>query len=66
MTTERFWVLGGQYSCPAFKTLNGQAEVLGPFDSRDEAQAAWKEASGRAGSALAKYAITSEQLVLPQ
>jgi hypothetical protein len=66
MTIERFWVLGGQYSCPAFKTLDGQAEVLGPFDSRDEAQAVWKEASTRGGSALARYSIASEQMVMPR
>ena len=66
MTTERFWVLGGEYSCPAFRTLKSGAEVMGPFETRDEARAAWKTASSRASSALAKYSITAEQIVLPQ
>lgn len=66
MTIERFWVLGGEYSCPAFKSLkNGPPEVMGPFDSREAATAAWKEASARARSALAKYSIAAEHLVLP-
>ncbi|MDB5418800.1 MAG: hypothetical protein JWP50_2219, partial [Phenylobacterium sp.] len=25
MTTERFWVVGGEYSCLAFKTLKNGA-----------------------------------------
>lgn len=66
MTTERFWVVGGEYSCLAFKTLTKAAQVLGPFDTRDEARAAWKRVSTAASSnAMAKFSITSEQLVLP-
>ena len=66
MTKERFWVLGGEYSCLAFKTLTKAAPVLGPFETRDEARAAWKQASSSAGSnAMAKFSITSEHLVLP-
>lgn len=66
MTTERFWVVGGEYSCLAFKTLTKAAQVMGPFDTRDEARAAWKRASTAASSnAMAKFSIASEQLVLP-
>ena len=66
MTTERFWVVGGEYSCLAFKTLTKAAQVMGPFDTRDEAWAAWKRASTAASSnAMAKFSIASEQLVLP-
>ncbi len=65
MTTERFWVVGGEYSCLAFKTLTKAAPVLGPFDTREEARAAWKQASSASSSAMAKFSIASEQLVLP-
>jgi len=67
MTMERFWVVGGEYSCLAFKTLkNGRPDVLGPFETRDEAKAVWKRVSDETRScATARYAIASEQLTLP-
>ncbi len=67
MTKERFWVVGGEYSCLAFKTLkNGAPEVMGPFETRDEAKDAWRRISDRTRScATARYAIATEQLVLP-
>jgi hypothetical protein len=67
MTMERFWVVGGEYSCLAFKTLkNGKPDVLGPFETRDEARAVWKRVSAETSAcATARYAIASEQLVLP-
>ena len=67
MTTERFWVVGGEYSCLSFKTLkSGKPDILGPFETREEAKAAWKRVSDETRSlATARYAIASEQLVLP-
>jgi hypothetical protein len=67
MTTERFWVVGGEYSCLQFKQLkNGAPDVLGPYESRDEAKAAWKRISEETRScATARYAIATEQLTLP-
>jgi hypothetical protein len=67
MSTERFWVVGGEYSCLGFKTLrDGKPEVLGPFDTREEARRAWRRVSDETrSSATARYAIASEQLVLP-
>jgi hypothetical protein len=67
MTMERFWVVGGEYSCLDFKALkNGPPQVLGPFDSRDEARAVWRRISEETRScATTRYAIASEQLVLP-
>mgnify|MGYP003580171913 CR=1 FL=1 len=67
MTTERFWVVGGEYSCLAFKTLkNGAPEVIGPFDDRAQAKAGWQRVSEENRSrATTRYAIASEQLVLP-
>jgi hypothetical protein len=66
-TTERFWVVGGEYSCLAFKRLkNGAPEVVGPFETREEAKAAWKRLSDETRSrATARYAIATEQLTLP-
>lgn len=67
MTKERFWVVGGEYSCTAFKSLkSGPPEVLGPYDSREEARAAWRQKSDETRSlATARYAIATEHLVLP-
>jgi len=67
MTTERFWIVGGDYSCLAFKALkSGAPEVMGPFETRDEARAAWRRISDQTrSSATTRYAIASEQLVLP-
>jgi hypothetical protein len=67
MTTERFWVVGGEYSCLQFKTLkNGAPQVLGPYGTREEAREAWRRISDETRScATARYAIATEQLVLP-
>ncbi len=67
MTTERFWVVGGEYSSTDFcEFKNGAPDVMGPFTTRDEARAAWKQASdGSRSCATAKYAIAAEQLTLP-
>ena len=67
MTTERFWVVGGEYSCLAFKTLkSGMPDVLGPYETRDEAKAAWRRISEETRAcATARYAIATEQLTLP-
>jgi hypothetical protein len=67
MTTERYWVVGGEYSGTDFKTLKtGAAQAAGPFDTREEARRAWQRLSDETRScATAKYAITAEQLTLP-
>ena len=67
MTTERYWVVGGEYSNTSFTTLkSGHPDVAGPFDTREEARAAWKRLSEKTRScATAKYAITAETLNLP-
>lgn len=68
MTTERFWVVGGEYSSTTFHSLkSGQPDVFGPFKTREEARAAWKRLSEETRScATAKYAITAEKLELPR
>ena len=68
MTTERFWVVGGEYSSTTFHSLKhgGRPDVFGPFKTRDEARSAWKRISEQTRAcATAKYAITSEQINLP-
>ncbi|MFN3521658.1 MAG: DUF4170 domain-containing protein [Phenylobacterium sp.] len=67
MTKQRYWVVGGEYANMEFTTLkNGAPQVIGPFESRDEATAAWKRISHETKScATARFAIASEQLVLP-
>ncbi len=65
--TERFWVVGGEYSSTTFHSLkNGRPDVYGPYKTREEAREAWKRISDETRScATAKYAITSEKLALP-
>jgi hypothetical protein len=67
VTKERFWVVGGEYSCLDFKTLkHGPPQVLGPYETRDEARAAWKRISEKTRAlATARFAIATEQLTLP-
>jgi hypothetical protein len=67
MTTQRYWVVGGEYSGTDFKTLkSGAPEVVGPFENRDEAKAAWRRLAEQTRScATARYAIAAEQLTLP-
>jgi len=68
MTKERYWVVGGDYTCTGFNCLkDGQAQAIGPFEDRTEAEQAWKTVSQETRSrATARYSITSEQIVLPQ
>jgi hypothetical protein len=67
MITERYWVVGGEYSCMAFKSLKAEGpKVLGPYETREEASEVWKRISRETRSgATTRFAIASEQLVLP-
>jgi hypothetical protein len=67
MTKERFWVVGGDYTCMDFQCLKaGSQQVIGPFEDRSQAQVAWRRLSEENRSrATARYAITSEQVRLP-
>jgi hypothetical protein len=64
MTKERFWVVGGDYTCMGFKALkDGQATVVGPFEDRDEAKAEWQRLSEETRSrATARFTIAAEKL----
>ncbi len=61
MTSQRYWVVGGDYSCMAFESLRGAGQMAGPFDSRQEAETAWKLMSREHSSrATARYSIAVE------
>jgi hypothetical protein len=64
MTKERFWVVGGDYTCMEFKALrDGTSTLIGPFESRDQAAAEWRRLSEESRSkATARYTIASEQV----
>jgi hypothetical protein len=67
MTKERYWVVGGDYTCTGFKSLkDGTHQMVGPFEQRTDAQAAWRQLSDETRSrATARYAITAEQIRMP-
>ena len=67
MTTERYWVVGGEYATMNFDRLKEDArQLLGPFSSRDEATAAWRRVSQENKSrATARFSIAAEQVVTP-
>jgi hypothetical protein len=67
MTKERFWVIGGDYTCMGFQSLReGAQQIAGPFEDRAQAQAAWRRLSEATRSrATARFAITTEQVRLP-
>jgi hypothetical protein len=65
MTTRRFWVVGGEYADTSFSALTqGQATVTGPFDSEEEARAAWRGLNDKPHSALTRFSIVHENLRL--
>ncbi|MBM6593697.1 DUF4170 domain-containing protein [Microvirga pudoricolor] len=43
MQISRFWVVGGEYTSTDFDTLiDGTERVVGPFESRSDAERTWK------------------------
>jgi hypothetical protein len=46
MSNGRFWVVGGQFQSLEFeKIVDGTERLFGPFDTRDDAECAWREVS---------------------
>jgi hypothetical protein len=46
MHKARFWVVGGEYTSCEFETLiQGTERVIGPFESRMEAERTWRTLS---------------------
>lgn len=67
MTKERFWVVGGEFACVGFKQIkDGAQQMLGPFETRDEASRAWRRVSEENRSrATTRFSIAVEQIALP-
>jgi hypothetical protein len=43
MQKSRFWVVGGEYtSCDCEQLVQGTERVVGPFESRHEAERTWR------------------------
>ena len=63
-TTERFWVIGGEYECASFSQVKaGAQQVFGPFTTRDQARAEWKRRSAEHSSkAMVRFGIAAEQI----
>jgi hypothetical protein len=61
--TERYWVIGGDYTAMDFRALDTErAAIVGPFDNREEAQAAWRRLSSENSSrATTRFSIAAEQ-----
>ena len=65
MTAKRFWVVGGEYADTSFSSLNcASPTVAGPFDSEDDAKAAWRGLYDKPHSALTRFSIVHENLRL--
>jgi hypothetical protein len=46
MHNSRFWVVGGEYTSTDFETLiHGTERVVGPFETRRDAEQTWKSLS---------------------
>jgi hypothetical protein len=67
MVQQRYWVVGGDYTCMGFKSLkDGAPLAMGPFESKAEAEGAWKRLSGEHSSrATVRFSIASEELIVP-
>jgi hypothetical protein len=46
MNKTRFWVVGGEYtSCDCNTLISGTERVVGPFESRTDAEQTWRSLS---------------------
>lgn len=59
--TQLYWVIGAEYADTSFRRLNGgPAEVLGPFESYDDALQTWRERTRDSmPSVLTRYTIAA-------
>ena len=67
MVEQRYWIVGGDYTCMGFKSLRQDGPIaLGPYPNRDEAVEVWKQVSREHSSrATVRFAIASEDLRSP-
>jgi hypothetical protein len=46
MTMHRFWIIGGEFQSLGFdEIVSGTERLIGPFDTRDEAERTWRDVS---------------------
>jgi hypothetical protein len=64
--TTRYWVIGGEYQDPAFRTLvPGTETMAGPFEDERRARTEWTRLScrpERSPCATVRYSIATERL----
>jgi hypothetical protein len=62
MQFTRYWVIGGEFTSTEFETLiEGTQRVLGPFESRGEAERTWRDVSeGHRPQAQVRFTIAQE------
>lgn len=60
-SAQLYWVIGGEYADTSFRQLSGSpAEVLGPFESYDDALQTWRERTRDSmPSVLTRYTIAA-------
>ncbi|MEQ9815695.1 MAG: DUF4170 domain-containing protein [Azospirillaceae bacterium] len=61
--TQRFWIVGGDYSDTSFRDLKpGSQTLAGPFADYDRALSQWRQlAEASRHNATARYTIAVEQ-----
>jgi hypothetical protein len=43
---DRFWIIGGEFQSLGFdEIVHGTEQLIGPFESRDEAERTWRDVS---------------------
>jgi hypothetical protein len=62
MSTERYWVVGGEFQSPEFDALvDGTGRIWGPFAARTDAESVWREESEqRRWSCCTRFTIVEE------
>ena len=61
----RYWVVGGEYQDPEFRSLiPGTEKMVGPFEDERKARNEWTRLTccPQGGSATTRYSIASEAL----
>jgi hypothetical protein len=64
MTMNRFWVVGGEFHSLGFEEIvSGTEQLFGPFDSRDDAEHAWRNVSEQnRARCTVRFTIVQENL----
>lgn len=59
---NRYWIVGGEYADTSFTRLvDGTERVMGPYESRENAMAAWQQlAEATRSNCHARFSIAEE------